>query len=105
MKKIAFVFLFSLLVISCEKDEKLPPNPDWLNTMISQLENSPLLGITINAYRWDGAYYYHVLNPVSSCMFCEVYNYSGDLIKWTDNEFKDFVNKGKFIKAVWEKGF
>jgi hypothetical protein len=105
MKKIAFVFLISLFVISCEKDEKLPPNPDWLNTMISRLENSSLPGITINAYKWNKVYYYHVLNPISSCMFCEVYDYSGDLIRWSNEEIADFVKNGKLIKAVWEKGF
>jgi hypothetical protein len=105
MKKIAFVFLISLLVTSCEKEEKLPPNPEWLNTMISQLENSPLPGISIYAYKWKGDYYYHVSNPISSCMFCEVYDYSGDKPSWTDDEFTDFINNGKMIKAVWEKGF
>jgi hypothetical protein len=30
MKKIAFVFLLSSLIFSCEKDENLPPNPEWL---------------------------------------------------------------------------
>ena len=105
MNKIVFLFLLSFLVLSCERDENLPPNPEWLNTKISQLASSPLPGITINAYKWDNAYYYHVLNPISSCMFCEVYNYSGDLVTWTDDEFKDFINNGKLIKAVWEKGF
>jgi hypothetical protein len=105
MKKIAFVFLLSLLVMSCEKDEKLPPNPEWLNTMISQLENSPLPGISIYAYKWKENFYYWVSNPISSCMFCELYDYSGVKPSWTEDEFTDFVNNGKLIKAVWEKGF
>ena len=105
MKKIAFVFLLSLFFISCEKDEKLPINPEWLNTMISQLENSPLPGIIINAYQWNETNYYHVSNPISSCMFCDVYNYSGDKIIWTNDEFSDFINNGKLIKVVWEKEF
>ena len=105
MKKIAFLLLLSLFVISCEKDEKLPPNPDWLNTMISQLQNSALPGITINAYKWNEAYYYHVLNPISSCMFCVVYDYTGNMITLTDDKFSDFVNNSKLIKAVWEKGY
>jgi hypothetical protein len=105
MKKIAFFIFLLLLVISCKKDEKLPPNPDWLNTKISQLESSPLPGLTINAYRWNEVYYYNVLNPISSCMFCEVYDYSGDLITLTGDEFKDFVDNGKLIKTVWQKGY
>ena len=105
MKKIAFVFLLSLLVTSCEKEEKLPPNPDWLNTMISQMENSPLPGIVIDAYKWNEEYYYHVSNPISSCLFCVIYDYSGAKVTWTDDEFEDFITNGKRIKAVWQKGF
>ncbi len=105
MKKIAIVFLLSLLVMSCEKDEKLPPNPEWLNTMISQLENSPLPGISIYAYKWNENYYYRVSNPISSCLYCDMYDYSGARLTWTDDEFKDFETNGKLIKAVWEKGF
>ena len=104
MKKIAFVFLLSLYVISCEKDEKLPPNPEWLNTMISQMENLSLPGIIINAYQWNETFYYHISNPISSCLFCEVYDYSGNLITWTDDDFADFMNNGRLIKVVWEKG-
>jgi hypothetical protein len=105
MKKIVFLFLFSFIVMSCEKEDKLPPNPAWLNTMISQLKNTPLPGISIYAYKWKEDYYYHVSNPLSSCKFCDVYDYSGGKLSWTDDEFADFVKNGKMIKAVWEKGF
>jgi hypothetical protein len=105
MKKIAFVFLLSLVIISCEKDEKLPPNPEWLNTMITQLESSTTPGIIVYAYKWNEDYYYNVSNPISSCMFCELYNYQGDKPNWTDDEFSDFALNSKLIKAVWSKGF
>lgn len=105
MKKIAFVFLLPLLVLACEKEEKLPPNPAWLNTMISQLENSPLPGIVINAFKWNEEYYYHVSNPISSCAYCDVYDYAGERVIWTDDKFLDFVDNGKLIRVVWEKGF
>jgi len=105
MKKIVFLFLLSFLVISCEKEEKLPPNPEWLNTMISQLENSPLPGIIIYAYKWNQDYYYYVLNPISSCMYCEIYDYSGTKITLTDEKFIDFTTNSKRIKAVWQKGY
>jgi len=105
MKTIAFLLLLSFLVIACEKEEKLPPNPVWLNTMISQLEASQIPGIVIYAYRWNGEYYYHVFNPISSCMYCDMYNYAGARVAWTDDEFLDFTSNGKKIKAVWEKGF
>ncbi|HLN21075.1 MAG TPA: hypothetical protein VK213_08305 [Bacteroidales bacterium] len=105
MKKIAFLILFSCLVISCEKDEKLPPNPEWLNTLISSLESSQVPGIVIYAYKWNEEYYYQVSNPISSCIYCEMYDYSGVKVNWTDAEFNDFLSNGKRIKAVWEKGF
>jgi hypothetical protein len=103
MKKIAFLFLLSFLVMSCEKEEKLPPDPAWLNTMISQLENSQLPGIVIYAYKWNEKYYYYVLNPISSCAYCDTYDYAGVKVTWTDDEFLDFATNGKRIKAVWQK--
>lgn len=105
MKKIALVFFVSLLIISCEKEEKLPPNPEWLNTMISQMENSQLPGIVIYAYRWNEEYYYYISNPISSCMYCEIYDYTGTKVTWTNDEFEDFITNGKRIKAVWQKGY
>jgi len=105
MKKIAFLFLLSFLVMSCEKEEKLPPNPAWLNTMISQLENSQLPVIVIYAYKWNEKYYYHVENLILSCAYCDMYDYAGVRVTWTDDEFTDFVNNGKLIKAVWEKRY
>lgn len=91
--------------MSCEKEEKLPPNPAWLNTMISQLESSPLPGIVIYAFKWNEEYYYYVSNPISSCMYCEIYNYAGVKITLKDDEFLDFTTNGKRIKAVWQKGY
>jgi hypothetical protein len=105
MKKIAFLFLLSFLVISCEKEGKLPPNPVWLNTMISQLENSQVPGIVIYAYKWNDNYYYYVSNPISSCMYCDIYDYSGVKVTWTDDELLDFTTYGNRIKAVWQKGY
>lgn len=105
MKKVALFLFLSIILLSCEKDEKIPPNPEWLNTMISQLEDSPLPGIVIYIYVWNGDYYYQVSNPISSCLFCEMYDYSGARVTWTDEEFEDFTKNGKRIKAIWEKGF
>jgi hypothetical protein len=105
MKKIVFVFFLSLLFISCEKEEKLPPNPEWLNTMISQLEDSPTPGIVVYAYKWKEDYYYNISNPISSCMFCELYDFQGDKQTWTDDVFSDFASNSRLIKAVWRKGF
>ena len=105
MKKLAFIFLLSFFVISCEKEEKVPPNPEWLNTMIAQFENSQLPGIVIYAYKWNQEYYYYVSNPISSCVYCEVYDYSGIKITFNDDEFQDFITNAKRIKTVWEKGF
>ena len=90
--------------MSCEKEEKLPPNPDWLNTMISQLENSNP-GTTISAYKWNNEFFYLVYNPISSCLFCTFYNYSGDLVVWTEEKTTDFEKNGKKIKVIWQKEF
>jgi hypothetical protein len=104
MKKIAFVFLLSLLVMSCEKEEKLPPNPEWLNTMISQMESS-IPGTSVTAYKWNKEFFYLVSNPISSCLFCTFYNYSGELVVWTEEKTADFGKNGRMIKVIWQKSF
>jgi hypothetical protein len=105
MQKVALVLILSIILFSCEKDEKLPPNPEWLNTMITQLESSPFPGYVIWGYKWNEEYYYVVYNLISSCLYCETYDYSGTRVTWNDDEFEDFLKNGKQIKTVWEKGF
>ena len=107
MKKIAFFLLFSLILISCRKDnEEFPANPDWLTDMISHMEtDNYYAGTTVYAYEWNKEYYYLISIGLSSCMMCEFYNYKGEKVEWTEEKIDDFQKNGNRIKVVWERGF
>jgi len=107
MKKCAFVFFCSLILISCRKDsEAFPVNPDWLNDMISQMETADYYaGTTVYAYEWNDEYYYLISIGLSSCVMCEFYNYQGVKVVWTQEKIDDFQKNGNRIKVVWERGF
>lgn len=107
MKKIAFFLLFSLILISCRKDnEEFPANPDWLTDMISHMETDDYYaGTTVYAYDWNNEYYYLISIGLSSCVMCEFYNYQGVKVVWTQEKIDDFQKNGKRIKVVWERGF
>jgi hypothetical protein len=75
MKKIALMFLFSLMFFSCKKDKLIPENeiPDWLKTKISQDEqtnqNNPKYMTTYGVwlrYKWGNDNYFEYHNMVSS---------------------------------------
>ena len=104
MNKIALMFFFSLMIISCEKNEKFPANPDWLNAKISQMETPvEYAGTVVSAYEWNNEYYYLISLPLSSCGMCEFYNYQGLKVEWTQDKIDDFPKNAKRIKIVWQR--
>jgi hypothetical protein len=106
MKKTALILFFFALLISCKKKDEFPETPDWLKDRISQMDTAyNYAGASVYLYKWNEEYYYHILNPISSCMFCEVYNYDGVKIVWTDQTFNDFINNGEKLETIWHRDF
>jgi hypothetical protein len=107
MRKIAFLLLCALILVSCGKDnEELPATPDWLNEMILQMESADYyVGTIVYAYEWNNEYYYLISIGLSSCVMCEFYNYQGVKVEWTQEKIDDFQKNGKRIKVIWERGF
>lgn len=102
MKKIALLFVFSLLLFSCE--EKFPENPDWLNEKITQMETPAYyFGTVVYAYEWNKDHYYLISIGLASCVMCEFYDYQGVKVVWTDDKIADFNKNGKKIKVVWQR--
>ncbi len=97
----AFFILF--LCFSCERysPPAFPENPLWLETRIKTIEAGTNFGYKINVYTWKEGYYYHIENMISSCMFCELYNYEGVEIRLSESEMNDFLANGKLIGTVW----
>lgn len=106
MKKTALILFFFVLLVSCKKKDEFPVNPDWLNARISEMETAfNFAGAAVYEYKWNDEYYFHIQNPISSCLFCEVYNYDGVKIVWTDETFNDFMKNGHKLRVVWQRGF
>jgi hypothetical protein len=102
MKKSDLIFAFFLFLLSCIKDNDTPPNPGWLNDRISQLEGSAFhIGASVTLYKWNNEYYYHIINPISSCMFCDFYDYAGNKFEWTTELSGDFQKNAKMVMVVW----
>jgi hypothetical protein len=98
------MLLFTVFLFSCATDDDtLPPNPRWLNDKIELLKVNGFPGTTVYAYHWKSTYFYYIMNPISSCAFCEFYSYSGTLNPIGSDDFDDFNENAKMVKAVWEK--
>jgi hypothetical protein len=105
MKKVVFLFIISLMIFSCEKENiEFPANPDWLTAKITQMETADYyVGTKVYAYDWNKEYYYLISIGLSSCAMCEFYNYQGVKVEWTQEKIDDFQKNGKRIKLVWER--
>lgn len=105
MKHVILLSFLLTFLVSCEKTELpyIPENPEWLEQKINELEDGPSYGgIKINIFLWNNEYYYHILNPISSCMFCELFSYQGEKIVWAEGMLNDFFENGKFIVCIWK---
>jgi hypothetical protein len=101
MKKILLLFLLTIIFTSCRK---VNDNPDWLESKISMMDtNDYYFGTTIYLYKWNKDYYYWISIPVSSCIMCEFYNYSGEKFVWTQENIDDFQKNSKKIRTVWQR--
>jgi hypothetical protein len=78
--------------------------PEWLNSYIEGIQDNPdYVGTKVYRYEWQENFVYHVMIPISSCAYCEVYNQSGTKIEFKDdNTFQDFLSNKKNEVIVWE---
>jgi len=106
-KKILFIILILLSGISCEKYQfqDLPENPSWLDERISDMEAAKQFGLRIDVYLWKDAYYYHFMNLISSCWFCDFWDYNGNRHEWLPGETEDFSENSRLIGTVWKSEF
>jgi hypothetical protein len=104
MKKFLLYFIFIVILFSCENEKKYPDSPDWLLTRISIMKTPDYyFGTSVYAYKWNREYFYLISIPLSSCMMCEFYNYSGNKVVWTEKNTLDFQKNGERIREVWHR--
>ena len=107
LRAIFILSLLSLLVISCYKDNSVEAptgTPEWLQAKIDSMsQNQDYYGTTVYRYKWNGAYVYHIVIPISSCAFCDVYNQSGIKLQFAnDAQFQEFLNNRTDAVLIWE---
>jgi len=113
MKKIALMFFFSFMFISCEKDYLIPDKnvPDWLKSKINQdeqiIKQSPNSLVSYGAwlrYKWQNEYYYEYHNIMSvSSSFPIPFSVNGDsLIVISGGTNSDYWTKKCCGQYVWK---
>lgn len=108
-KKILCVFFLTLFLLNCRGDSINAPfdferdTPQWLKDKIEQISDDKYyIGTTIYRYEWQDNYVYHFDIPVSSCMYCDVFNQAGIKLNFNnDEELLDFINNRKNEIVVW----
>jgi len=106
MNKLFFISIVILLLISCQKEETPNPNvPDWFLPQIEELEKSKgCFGCTITQITFDKKIYYHLYCGYWSCMYCKLYDSSGKLVAWNQEEFNNFLTNKKNETVIWKCG-
>ena len=107
---IKYIGIISLLIaisiqFSCQKDTSpVIGTPEWLKEYIEKIQGNPeYYGTKIYRYEWKEKIVYHVMIPISSCAYCEVYDQSGTKIEFKDDTtFQDFLSNKKNEVIVWE---
>ena len=108
-KFLAFLFVLILILMSCQGSISTSPLhyendiPVWLKLKIDSISTqSYYWGTSVHRCEWRGSYVYYLDIPVSSCMFCEVFDQYGEKINLQDAElFQDFLTNKRNDIIIW----
>jgi len=111
LKMMLISFVLFLLFLSCQNINVVEPfnferdTPEWLKTKIDTMSNhTDYYGTSVFRYEWNEDFIYHIMIPISSCAFCELYYENGNRTNIvSDVLFTDFVNNRKNETLVWER--
>jgi len=83
----------TFLDIPCEKvsSESLP---EWLVTRVGSLDELTGMRIEVYQFEWNGSIWYFISNPLNSCMFCEIYDKSGN-----NADGQEEISKDELLRA------
>jgi hypothetical protein len=100
------------LLVGCSTDNGPEPfdyardTPTWLKAKIALMSTDTTryyVRTKVYRYEWHWEFVYHISIPISSCMYCEVYDQSGNRIQFTnDAMLQDFLGNRKDEVLVWE---
>lgn len=106
------LLIASFLLVSftgCQNDTALAPGqfekdiPVWLQVKINSIStNQFYYSSEVYRYEWKGKNVYHIMVPLSSCAFCELYSENGTTLTLSAEEFSDFVAHKKNVILIWK---
>jgi hypothetical protein len=109
---VSLCVLLSLVLVSCNKDSGVEPydyardTPEWLKEKISVMSNDTthfFAMAKVYRYKWREALIYHISIPLSSCMYCELYDQNGNRIQFSnDVTLMDFLTNRSGEILIWE---
>ena len=111
MVRIIYISFFLLIsTIGCVKENSVEPfnfdkdTPTWLKNKIDSISTDmQYYGTKVFRYDWNKSYVYHIMIPISSCAYCELYDSRGNkILPMNDKLFQDFLNHKKNEVLVWE---
>jgi hypothetical protein len=78
-------------------------NPDWFMNLIDEIGNeSSYVGSIIYQHTYKSNYYFHLEIPVSSCMYCRIYDCDGNLVEWSS--VQDYLDNRTNEIIIWHWG-
>jgi hypothetical protein len=104
MKKYLIIsIIVTLSFLSCNKEEDEQINPQWLKAMTDTIRTKDYYwGSTIYRHDWKSKYYYHLMIPISSCAYCNVYDENGEKVNWSTENSQDYMQNRKNEIIVWK---
>ena len=98
------------MLLSCQKDNFAEPfnyerdTPVWLKEKIDSISVSHnYFGTKVYRYNWEEKIIYHIMIPISSCAYCELYDLDGNKVEiHNQDKFSDFLQNKKNETLVWE---
>ena len=115
LKRIIFIpgVLLFFILTSCHKDSGVGPfeyerdTPVWLKEKISDISSDTAQFYTktkVYRYRWNESFIYHISIPLSSCVYCELYDENGNKVQITsDLMLQNFLNNRADEVLIWER--
>ncbi len=103
----ALTTLCLMLLAGCQNGSLVDPFdtiPPWLQARIDSISANPeYYGTKVYRYTWHGVFFYYFMIPLSSCAYCDIYDWNGKRLHFgTDDEVIRFITEKSDGVLIWE---
>ena len=102
----------SFIFINCHNNIGSEPfnfekeTPEWLKEKISIMSTDTTYYYAktrVYRYEWDESFVYHIFIPISSCVYCKLYDQDGKQVQINnDVMLQDFLKNRRDGVLLWE---